>query len=564
MAIFASTTTSGYSDPLKAASIKALEARMLAQQQQMAQQQPDTASMATIPGGIGHVLGVVGDRMQQARIEGAAAEGRNELAGVISQGPKGPEGNWAPEQLAVMARRSPELMEKFYQQQHDMRYQKSGQQHELARDTGKFTHETGLQTTRLASEDARAEADRKSREGIVATQEGGATGRTVATLSSEEARQKERLAAEATNLGSKQSHDANMARLNAELDDAKQQKLFAQQNNQLDKANEQQVRIANLTAELTSAENRRGESFKASQLQQQFAQDDKLKGLEREAVAANLEKQLANQTGNNQARIAADEKLARLQGEITQQRDFVKQAFEVQNQSTQNRHDLEKQARAIKSTESIAEAEAKAKAEALRTDPKRAEAVRGAETAYRKGLSHIDNLEEAAKILDHPDGIYTGAMQTAAPTLSGLPGVGGMIVDKEKAQRTSRFNTIVGEDAIRDMAETLKGSSTNYEMGEFKKMKNDPNISDAQRANQLRKVVQAAKADLEAQAKETQTIGGDTARVEKAMSGGGGAPPKPAGMSDAAILSEAQGHLKNATPEQAAKINARLKAWGLQ
>jgi len=99
-----------------------------------------------------------------------------------------------------------------------------------------------------------------------------------------------------------------------------------------------------------------------------------------------------------------------------------------------------------------------------------------------------------------------------------------MLVDKEKAQRTARYNTIVGEDAIRDMALTLKGSSTNYEMGEFKKMKNDPNISDTDRANQLKKVVKAARADLEAQAKETQRIGGDTGRVDKAMKGGDADP----------------------------------------
>ena len=43
MAIFASTTTSGYSDPLKAMSIKAMEQRLKDQQAQMAAQQPDAA-----------------------------------------------------------------------------------------------------------------------------------------------------------------------------------------------------------------------------------------------------------------------------------------------------------------------------------------------------------------------------------------------------------------------------------------------------------------------------------------------------------------------------------------
>ena len=113
------------------------------------------------------------------------------------------------------------------------------------------------------------------------------------------------------------------------------------------------------------------------------------------------------------------------------------------------------------------------------------------------------------------------------------------------------------------MATTLKGSSTNYEMGEFKKMKNDPNISDEQRANQLRKVVKAARADLEAQAKEAQAIGGDTARIDKAMRGGGAATAT--GMSEADIaasLANAQKAVDSGkwTKEQA---NAKLKAAGV-
>ena len=84
MAIFASTTTSGYSDPLKAQSIKALEQRLKDQQAQAAAQQPDAAMMATIPGGIGHVLGVVGDKMNQARSDQALVANRADLAKAMS------------------------------------------------------------------------------------------------------------------------------------------------------------------------------------------------------------------------------------------------------------------------------------------------------------------------------------------------------------------------------------------------------------------------------------------------------------------------------------------------
>ena len=88
MAIFASTTTSGYSDPLRAQSIKALEQRLRDQQTQMAQQQPDAAMMGTIPGGIGHVLGKIGGRMREARSEQALAANRDafEMWGFLSCG----------------------------------------------------------------------------------------------------------------------------------------------------------------------------------------------------------------------------------------------------------------------------------------------------------------------------------------------------------------------------------------------------------------------------------------------------------------------------------------------
>ena len=106
MAIFASTTTSGYSDPMKAMTIKALEKRQADMLAQQAQQQPDAAMMATIPGGIGHVLGVVGDRMAQSRTDQAMAARRQELAqamaGIDINNPD-------PKTMATIASADPEL-----------------------------------------------------------------------------------------------------------------------------------------------------------------------------------------------------------------------------------------------------------------------------------------------------------------------------------------------------------------------------------------------------------------------------------------------------------------------
>ena len=107
MAIFASTTTSGYSDPLKAMTIKALEARQKDLLAQQAAQQPDMASMATIPGGIGHVLGVVGDQMKQGRADAALAAQKDMLAKTMA-GVDWDKGPTAP-QIAAINSADPEL-----------------------------------------------------------------------------------------------------------------------------------------------------------------------------------------------------------------------------------------------------------------------------------------------------------------------------------------------------------------------------------------------------------------------------------------------------------------------
>jgi len=388
MAIFASTTTSGYSDPLKALTIKALEKRQADQLAQSVQQEPP---IQTIPGGIGHVLGVVGDKMQQGRTEQALADQKTQLAQAISG--YNPAGD-APPPASVAT---------------------------IAPDMYKDMMQTWAENRRAQQADARAREMQAESLKHTST-EAGLTRQQQKDLQA----------------GS-QAHSSSEAGLTRE-----QQRQLAEKTD---------TRI--------------------------ITEGDKT----REQQAALQKERLAAEAANEKTKLEA--------------------------------------AAAVRAA-----------------DPKRNEAIRSAETDYRKGLSHIDNLEEAAKILEHPKGIYTGAMQSTAPAVSGVPGL-NMFVDKEKAQNTSRFNTIVGEDAIRDMATTLKGSSTNYEMNEFKKMKNDPNISDEQRANQLRKVVKAARADLEAQAKETQSIGGDVSRVDKAMRGGADAPAAPAAVKSVASEAEA-------------------------
>jgi len=523
MAIFASTTTSGYSDPLKAMSIKALEQRYkeMSAQQAAAQQGMFTPENTQTPvQGLAQVANVAVDAMRSRRADEATAAGRNELASVVAQGPQGPNGEWSPQQQAVMSRRSPEDLTKIWQQYHENK--------QNVRTEGGLNSRN---TETIAGQAATNALTNKTNAEIAAGREAGESGRLVTSLTSKEKEGALDRAATGELQESKQEHDTRMARLNAELARAQRDRDNAFTDKQTDKVQAHDTNIARLKSELASGEARQAERFQSSQLDKTIAKDEKLAGLQREAMRANIQLEIAARSGETDKKLAAEKDLARINADITTQRDLIKQAHDERLAADERRSKAALQTQAEKATsadiatrtksaEEIAAAEAKAKAEALASDPKRNEAIRSAETDYRKGLSHLDNLEEATRILEHPKGIYTGAAQSAAPIAGGIPGIGGMLVDKEKAQNTARFNTIVGEDAIRDMATTLKGSSTNYEMGEFKKMKNDPNISDAQRANQLKKVVKAARADLEAQAKETQRIGGDTGRVDRSMKGG--------------------------------------------
>jgi hypothetical protein len=125
MAIFASTTTSGYSDPMKAMTIKALEKRqadMLAAQLKGGEITPENTQ--TPVQGFGHLFNQLGDQMREGRVEAAAAARRQELANVMAGiGPEGP----TAQQMAQIHSADPELGAKLVQQAFEARQSKAQQ-----------------------------------------------------------------------------------------------------------------------------------------------------------------------------------------------------------------------------------------------------------------------------------------------------------------------------------------------------------------------------------------------------------------------------------------------------
>jgi len=129
MAIFASTTTSGYSDPLKAMSIKALEQRQRDLLQQQAQQpQAFTPENTQTPiQGIAQVANTAVDAMRSRRADEAAASQRQALAQAMAGGdPLNP----SPQLQATMAVAAPEMYQHVLTQLAERRRQEAlfGQQ----------------------------------------------------------------------------------------------------------------------------------------------------------------------------------------------------------------------------------------------------------------------------------------------------------------------------------------------------------------------------------------------------------------------------------------------------
>ena len=130
-----------------------------------------------------------------------------------------------------------------------------------------------------------------------------------------------------------------------------------------------------------------------------------------DATLSGQSNQAAMETARLEAAKAAAEEKTRTD-EIARQQGYT----HTDAATAQKVLDEERAAAKLAETNAAAVREAtKTKEEERKRDPKTVEAVEASETEYRKGLSHIENLEEAVKILQHPGGIYTGAMQTIAP-----------------------------------------------------------------------------------------------------------------------------------------------------
>lgn len=124
-----------------------------------------------------------------------------------------------------------------------------------------------------------------------------------------------------------------------------------------------------------------------------------------------------------------------------------------------------------------------AAAQPARPDTNARKYIYGAQDEMPQLKGAEERLNEALRLLE--EGIYQGfGSETFSDYNQSMPSwVPNVFSDPSKAKRTQRFNQIMSGEAISAMSEALKGATTDTEMGEFKRIISDPNLSiDAKRA----------------------------------------------------------------------------------
>jgi hypothetical protein len=148
----------------------------------------------------------------------------------------------------------------------------------------------------------------------------------------------------------------------------------------------------------------------------------------------------------------------------------------------------------------------------------------------------ISNLEEADALLK--GGVYEGGLAGAQTEIGSQWNYGGAAeklgIDVEKAQRSQAYQQIISPEAMKVMAEQLKGSTAYQELLEFRKIYANPAIPKSLKQAQLARTLEAAKRHLATKEGRIQELRGggfnsqEEAPEESAQEWGG--PDSPPGV----------------------------------
>jgi len=540
MAIFASTTTSGYSDPMKAMTIKALEARqkdMLAQQAAQSSQMFTPENTQTPVQGLAQVANVAVDAMRSNRLDQAAAAKRDEFSKVMAgvDWEKGP----TAQQIAGMGSADPETMRQVLS---TMAENRRNAANNATTERGQTLTLQGVQGGHAVTREGQVSTAETAKAGQQVTRELGnqsdATARAGQQLQLDladkaaKSRREEAIAEREWKSAEQRLAEAQASGTEAQRIAAQKDRDEKQQRHELARDN------ANNAAKLVDSREDRGAQAERQRTQIQATSDlaDKQFGYSKETkasdqafTAAESALDRASKSGDRQAQIAAAADLAE-----------KGRAHQTQMAKDEQSHQ-----------ERLANHKIEAATLAAKTTPDYIKATTEAKDTYANHLLSVEKLKEARALAPK---INTGpwqALQTGTALASG-----GRIGDRASAEATTRFNSIMDEQAILAMSKTLKGQSTDFEMKEFKKVFNNPNASPQDRLAALDKLIAKADTDLVShrEALKSYTGSGDSAaRIETGVRGGGGGGGRP--------LQDAQDAINRGAPLD--QVAARLKAAGL-
>jgi hypothetical protein len=571
MPIFAPTSTAGYSDPLKALNIKALEARQK-QQAAMPTDAITPENTQTPMQGAAHVLSQLGDSMAQQRTIQALSErqARFQQALAHTDWNKGVTSENISEFSA-----DPEFLKAVVEKEY-LRRQTAAEQQGLntrdAADNANRVTTTGMtqaganyrtetETKAHSADNAATIAGRsadnaatiKGHHEDVVYEQDAATGRETARLGSQEKEGGLNRAQQKEIQTGTQTHEASQLRLKAAIDAEAAKLLYAQQNHLQAEEAASKERLVQLTAELGGVQKDKDFEHDKALLDQKYANDDKLAAKAQDARRTEIAMHTAAAAGQADKAAELKEKLLRIQGDIEVGKQDIKQKFEGEQKQKQIDADA---ARTAADNAAKLDAE-RLKIQGQNNSPQNVKAKRDLEHDFTKRDTLYTELEGAGKALASGD-VYSG-FGAEAKTAIGRA-TGGLIFDQDLANRTRVFDNSMNKVAIMEMSDTLKGSSTEKEMTSFKEIFNDKSVPIEAKRDAFKRVIAAAKRDRDIDERAVRATGGDTSSATR--------PEEPAAVprpdkDDAALLDEARGAIASGKIPRAA-IEQQLQQWNVK
>lgn len=132
-------------------------------------------------------------------------------------------------------------------------------------------------------------------------------------------------------------------------------------------------------------------------------------------------------------------------------------------------------------------------------------------TAAEDELPNLEGTLDALKIAkDLNDKTFTGVTAGIRGKIgTTVPGA-GMLIDKNAAMATSEFGKVMSGEAIKTMADTLKGATTDFELKKFEAMMADPATPPEIRGRMIDRMIKLAERHKETKVRRINDLRGGT------------------------------------------------------